>query len=96
MNFKIEIDDTTDDEDTFINGTVHFELPDEARLCDFQVAWCVQEILTRLTMQYYKCLTDFNISIEIIDVNFKDGWLDYSIEGTEEKQACAFWKNISY
>ena len=89
MNDRItNICGEADEDDDVINGVVHFK---STKKHD-EIMWTVQDIINALRKRYKDFFGDFDIGLSLNDVNFDDGWLDYSIEGKQETDACVYWK----
>ena len=81
--------DDADEEDCIINGTVHFDSVVE----DDEIMWAVQKTIEKLQEKYRQYFTDFpKLKLELLDANFEDGWIDYSLEGVDGETACIYWK----
>jgi len=86
-DYEIDVCDQTDGEDAVINGVVHFKKTKE----DYDKMLIVQNIINKINEIYKSVMNSFDVKISLNDVNFKDGWLDYSIEGKEDSNAFGYW-----
>jgi len=87
MSNEWDICDQTDTNDAVINGVVRFEPQND----DCSKMQTVQKILDWIRTRYEDVFKNFDVDISLNDVNFSDGWLDYSIEGDHEDMAFAYW-----
>ena len=89
-----------------MSGTIHFQIPHHKEDCDLEVypngtlldedcAKCVQQSLVLMQHLYSNILDNYDVRIEFLEVNFMDGWMDYSIEGKDAEEACADWKEAN-
>jgi len=92
-DFKVSINDTTEEDDDNISGTAHFKIPlRNGKMFPEEIAQCVHKVLIKLKDEYKDILSNFDVDISLIGANFEDGWIDFSIEGKEYDKACVYWK----
>ena len=83
----IEILDQTDTEDAVINGVIHFKSTKN----DYDKMLIIQDAIKKINEVYNTIFKSFDVEISLNDVNFIDGWIDYSIEGKEDINAFGYW-----
>lgn len=100
LEYLSDTTDIWDDEDTNLNGTVEFEIL--RPMSPEYIALAVFDAFEEIYEHYYPIFNVFkNAQIHNLDWKFnfewKDGWLDYSIEGSnpeEDKEIMEYWLNL--